>query len=438
MKTLMRWVIGAVLCVLALALCASAHNDGDIQSWGKTLAKVTIRHVDRTALGEDVVHYRFDVSVGPGRFDVIRLHRIVREKQKYQPIHTLGGVLLLPGGPNFFEAIFMAPLISQVPAWDQSIAVFLAKNKVDVWGMDYSWALIPAEQQNFKFMKSWGVERDAHHAQIALSLARAIRGATGQGFSRLELLGFSYGGAVAYAVAGEETQRPRALRNVKGLIPADMPMKFQEKFVRDYYCTFQAADQANLDAGIYSDDGGVFDTQLYGLAMSAPDDPSPFFPGLTNYLAIEFLGASTWLLNSSPIFWHFVAGYLDENGIPSDLRYTDSRVWRDLVGHVPPHFPMQADWDTDALFCGAADLAFSNHLQEIAVPILYVGAAGGFGTYGYYTTSLTASTDITKFTVQFQSEDQRMSDFAHGDLFLAKDADKLVWKPILDWLVAHR
>jgi len=437
MKILMRWSSVAV-CVFALVLCASAQSGGVLPGLDKALAKVLIRHMDRTVLGEDVVHYRFDVLVGPGRFDVIRLHRIVREKQPYKPIHTVGGVLLLPGGPNFFEAIFMAPLISQALAWDESIAVFLAKNKVDVWGMDYSWAMVPAEQQNFKFMKSWGVERDAHHAQIALSLARAIRGATGQGFSLLELLGFSYGGAVAYAVAGEETQRPRGLRNVEGLISADMPMKFQEKFVRDYYCTFQAADQANLDTGIYSDDGGVFDTQLYDLGMSAPDDPSPFFPGLTNYLAIEFLGASTWLLNGSPIFWHFVAGYLDENGIPSDLRYTDSRVWRDLVGHVPPHFPMQADWDTDALFCGAADVPFDNHLQEIAVPILYVGAAGGFGTYGYYTTTLTLSNDITKFTVQFQPDDQRMSDFAHGDLFLAKDADKLVWKPILDWIVAHQ
>ena len=436
METFMRWS-SAVVCVLVLALCASAQISGVVPGLDKALPNVSIRHVDRTVLGEDVVHYRYEVVVGPDKFDVIRLHRIVREKQPYQPIHTVAGVLLLPGGPNYFEAIFMAPLISQVPAWDQSITVFLAKNRVDVWGMDYAWALVPAKQKNFKFMKDWGVERDSQHAQIALALARAIRSGTRQGSSRIEVLGFSYGGAVAYAAIGDETQQPRALRNIKGLISADMPMRFQEQFLLDYYCTWMAADQANLDAGIYSDDGGVFDTQLYDLAMLAPDDPSPFFPGLTNYLAIEFVGASTWLLNGSPIFWHFVAGYLDQNGIPSDLRYTDSRVWRDLVGHVPPHFPMQADWDTDALFCGA-HVPFADHLKQIAVPILYVGGAGGFGAYGYYTTTLTASTDITKFTVQFQPDDQRMVDFAHGDLFLAKDADKLVWKPILDWIVAHR
>lgn len=180
--------------------------------------------------------------------------------------------------------------------------MFLAKNKVDVWGMDYSWAFVPTGQKNFKFMKSWGIARDTQHAEIALALARAVRAATGQGSGRLEVLGFSYGGAIAYAAAGDETQQPRALRNIKGLISADMLMKFQEQFNRDYRCTLMAADQANLDAGIYSDDSGVFLKQLSDLAVSALEDPSPIFSGMTNYQAAEFLGTSTWLVDSNPIF----------------------------------------------------------------------------------------------------------------------------------------
>ena len=270
MKTLMRWSSVAV-CVFALALCASAQSGRVLPGLDKALAKVSIRHMDRTVLGEDVVHYRFDVVVGPGKFDVIRLHRVVREKSPYQPIHTVGGVLLLPGSPNFFEAIFMAPLFSQATAWDHSIAIFLAENKVDVWGMDYSWALVPAEQTNFKFMKDWGVERDSHHAEIALSLARAIRAATDQGFGQIELLGFSYGGIVTYALAGQETQQPRVLRNVKGMIILDVAMKLKEKAYRSYYCGLAATDQANLDAGVYSDDSGLFLKSLSDLALSAPD-----------------------------------------------------------------------------------------------------------------------------------------------------------------------
>jgi len=429
--------MGTVVCVLALALSASAQSSsGVFPGLDKALPNVSIRHMDRTVLGEDVVHYRFDVVVGPGRFDVIRLHRIVREKSPYQPIHTVGGVLLLPGGPNYLEAIFMEPLISQVPAWDRSITVFLAKNKVDVWGMDYSWALVPAEQKNFKFMKSWGVERDSQHAEIALWLARAIRGATGQGSGRLELLGFSYGGIVTYAVAGEETQESRFQRNVKGMIILDVAMKLNEEAYRSYYCTMAASDQANLDAGVYSDDSGLFLKTLSDLALSAPNDPSEIIPGTTNYQAALMFGTSTGLLNGQ--FWHFVGGYLDENGIPSSLRYTEDRLWLDLLQNLPPHLPMKSNFDTDALFCDNIPVPFDDHLSQIAVPILFAGAAGGFGQTGYYSTTLTASTDITKFTVQIQSDDQRAIDFGHADTVLAKDADTLVWKPILDWIVAHR
>ena len=112
-----------------------------------------------------------------------------------------------------------------MPAWDHSIAAFLAKRKIDVWAMDYGWALVPENQQDFQFMKDWGIEKDARHAEIALSLARAIRGLTGQGLGKMHLLGFSWGATVAYTLAGDETQLPRFLRNVKGLIPVDLALK---------------------------------------------------------------------------------------------------------------------------------------------------------------------------------------------------------------------
>jgi hypothetical protein len=80
---------------------------------------------------------------------------------------------------------------------------------------------------------------------------------------------------------------------------------------------------------------------------------------------------------------------------------------------------------------------FDDHLSEITVPILFAGAAGGFGKTGYYSTTLTSSTDITKFITQLQPDDQRAIDFGHADNVLARDAETLVWQPILDWIVAH-
>jgi hypothetical protein len=196
----MHW-IGAAACVFALALCASAQSSAVLPGIKKALTNVSIRHVDRKVLGEDVVHYRFDVVVGPGEFDVIQLHRVVREKHPWQPVRTTTGILLLPGAPNTVEMIFIEPSISSVPAWDHSIAAFLAKRKIDVWAMDYGWALVPENQQDFQFMKDWGIEKDARHAEIALSLARAIRGLTGQGLGNMHLLGFSCGATVAYTLA---------------------------------------------------------------------------------------------------------------------------------------------------------------------------------------------------------------------------------------------
>lgn len=64
---------------------------------------------DQTVLHGDIVHYRYTLAVGPGQFDKVRLHRVVKESHPYWPVRTVDAVLLLPGSPNYFEAIFMEP-----------------------------------------------------------------------------------------------------------------------------------------------------------------------------------------------------------------------------------------------------------------------------------------------------------------------------------------
>jgi hypothetical protein len=435
MNSFLRWIV-IIVFTMTLAFPALAQNSGFMPGLDKALPNVSIRHVDRIVLGGDIVHYRFDVKVGPGKFDVIRLHRIVRERRPYQPVPTIDGVLLLPGSPNTFEMIFMEPLISQVPNWDQSITVFLAKNNLDVWGMDYRWALVPAEQKNFQFMKEWGLERDVQDTQIALSLARTIRLMTGQGIGRLHLLGFSYGVYLTYAVASQETQQPWYLRNVKAIIPVDWAMKYPVgSSERTSACDSLPQLQASFAAGVYDDNTGAILKEFGDLARSAPNDPSPFADGFTNYQFALFVGASP---SPPPPLWHFVGGYFDDAGITTGLRFTDSWLWVDVLRAVPPYVPMHVDIDANTVICYDVVPPFDDHLSEITLPILYVGARGGTGQDGYYATTLTASQDITKFTVQLLSDDQQAFDFGHADQFTAKHADKLVWKPILDWIVAHR
>ncbi len=434
MNISVRWIF-TLLCTVALACTASAQDNASVTGDANVLANASIQHVERTVLGEDVVHYRFDVTVGPGKFERIRLHRIVREKYPWQPIHTVTGVLLLPGNPNSFEGIFMEPLISPVPAWDQSITAFLAKNNIDVWGIDYRWSLVPAKTKNFKFMKQWGLQTDIDDAKIALALARLVRGSTGQGFGKMHLLGFSWGVFVTYAIGNQETQLPHSLRNVKGLIPVDYGMVFSaDDPFRAEACGYIEQDQALYDAGVYNYDN-TFLKQVGDLARSAPDDPSPFAEGFTNYQFALLVGGSP----AHPDDWHFVGVTYDEAGIPTGLEYTDPWVWIDLLRTVPPYAPVLSGLDADKVGCYDVVAPFDDHLGEIVLPVLYVGARGGSGEHGYYTLDLlTASSDINKFTVQLHPDNERALDFGHADLFTATNAETLVWQPILDWLVAHR
>lgn len=217
---------------------------------------------------------------------------------------------------------------------------------------------------------------------------------------------------------------------MKGIIPVDYANKFAPGVT--FFgnpCDDVANYQAMLDAGTYVDDASVLN--LVGqLAVDAPKDPSPLFDGFTNEQVPLILGASG--------DDHFVAGVFDQNGIPTGLRYTIRRLWSDVLIAASEYIPIHWELEEARLHCNAVTPPFDDHLKDIILPILYVGAAGATGKFGYYATTLTSSNDVTVFTVQLFPDDQRALDFGHADLFLAGNAQKLVWKPILDWLIEHQ
>ena len=102
-----------------------------------------------------------------------------------------------------------------------------------------------------------------------------------------------------------------------------------------------------------------------------------------------------------------------------------------------PFQPTRQLADSELLTCDEQDVPWDDHLEDITNPILYVGAGGGFGEYGLYTTTLLGSTDVTTRIVDLQPDTARLLDFSHADLFIATDAETLVWDPILDWILAH-
>ena len=76
--------------------------------------------------------------------------------------------------------------------------------------------------------------------------------------------------------------------------------------------------------------------------------------------------------------------------------------------------------------------ATDDNLVNVTVPVLYIGADGGFGTSGLFSTTLLGSTDKETLIVDLTPD--QLHDFGHSDLFLGIGAQTLVWEPLLDWL----
>ncbi len=389
----------------------------------------------RTALGDGIAHYTYDLSPGPGPFDTVRLHRIVEERRPNDPVRTVDGVFLLPGAPNGWVQIFVAPLVSDVAPPDRSVAIFLARNGIDVWGIDYAWAQVPRGTADFGFMQGWGIGKDIDFAYEAMATARSIRTSTGQGNGRLHLLGFSYGGPVGYGLLGRETQLPPGQRTVKGFVAVDTELRFEDPERRAAVCENADGFESDIAAGNYVNASAVGLIGLADLAESQPDEPSsapaPIPAELTNWEFVLFATAA-----GIP---HFVGGEFDESGVPTGLRFTEPALWIDVLQATRPYWPRQATADVARARCGSGrDPAFDDHLGDIAVPILYVGAAGGTGLRGAHTASLTSTREYEEVLVQMLPDSERELDFGHADLFTASSAASLAWEPILEWLLAHR
>ena len=396
--------------------------------------------IERTELGNGVAHYQFKVCMGPGQFDVVRIHRVVREHRPFHPIRTNGDVFMVHGASQDFDDIFLTAGSETINAQTSS-PFYLATNNIDVWGIDLAWTLVPVETTDFSFMKDWGVEKDVNHVLTAMSIARLFRGLTNQGFGRTNLLGFSYGATVVYAAAGRETQQHPILRDIHGIISVDGLMKYDpaDETSRLASCAQANAAKNDISNGIYQNQQGKNLKPFGTFAISAPGDPSPIIPGMNNFSAGLFPGTSTYAFpNPLGPFWHFIGGDLPSPGaIPFGPLYTDAGRWFQLLSSLAPYQPQLTVFETRACACNDVNVTIDDHLDDISVPILYLGAGGGFGTLGYYTTGLLASEDITKITVSQQSVPNRFKDYGHADLFMGQNASTLVWQELRQWLVTH-
>jgi len=385
----------------------------------------------REVLTGDIVHYSFRVQVGAGAYDFIGIHRVVKERKVGQPIKTAKNLFLQHGDSKDFTGMFLNGVRTPNVADDFGIAIFLARNDVDVWGIDQNWALVPASVTDFTFMKDWGIENQADNLKLAMEIAQFARKYSGCGSNALNLSGYSSGVLTGYALLNKEAKLAKNKRVVAGWIPVDCPYKSNDATAREVFAAAYTTYKAMVDAANY------VEVQLFPLSGQAvrdnPDGASAIFEGFTNFQTAMFLSAGQVF---SPLAFHYFAGVLEGDAF-TDFQYvTRDECWDFLIDSVPyeaDHFEM----DYTAIISDAVPVPWDDNLNLITVPVFNVAAAGGMGDLTPYTTTLLGSTDVQNLVVRLHPAGEEALDFGHIDLFMAHNAEALVWTPILNWVKAH-
>lgn len=389
---------------------------------------------DREDLGDGIAHYSATLQVGWGEHDQIVLHRVVKERRPGCPKRAAKNIFLLHGDGVGFVKFLYGPAAPSVDD-DHAAAIYLAQNGVDVWGMDQNWVLTPEETADFGFMAEWGMDNQIGNLRTGLAVARFVRLFSGNGFGKMNLLGYSSGGVTGYAYVNDEAGRPACQRHVGGFVVADILYKYapEDDAVRQFICADAEVSAARLAAGEYGD--WVFFSMLGELGALDPDGASPLLPGFTNQQAVLVAGAATFMLVPAGGTWHYFGGRFDpESGMPYDFRFTNYDGVTDFMRTACDWEALRFIHDVNTIFCDEDDVPWDDNLSAIEVPVLYLEPAGGIGALGRYTLGLLGSTDIEIATASLMPPEQIVEDFGHIDMWTATEAPELVWNPLLRWI----
>ena len=418
----------------------------------------------------DIYEYTTTLKVGAGEFDKIGIHRVVKTYGG-EPVRTKAGVTMIPGSWQNFRAAYLLSAQTDVPEIDVncSLAVYLAANDIDVWGIDLRRSFVPQyypnttvpycnhpDSDNCSFMKDWNVSTHIDDMRTAVVFAGITRLTTGQEPGKMFMLGASRGGRLTYAYANDwaRPELPPEPWGIRGVITMDIAYKF-DLDTEVTYCTnysdpntsttINASDAACLryrmlqsmyDNGTYYDDTALFMKQIANSSKMDPDGTSLIIPGFTNTEVGELLLSATYLFQPQPqppqiTGFHYCTGTFNETGHPAGLNFTNSDYMIDLAQSLDTFQSIGYMMEEEAIMCNCSavvDVPYDDNLGNISLPVLYVGGETGYGGEGNYTTSLLRSTDVTNLIVP---------GYGHIDISYADCAESTVWAPICDWIVNH-
>jgi hypothetical protein len=408
--------------------------EGDEAIGGIALSSADgVLFMGRQVLTGDIVEYSFQVPVGSGAYDVIGLHRVVRESAPNRPIRSRESIFLLHGDWKNFEGCFVPGLHSSSIPIEAGFAVYLAQHDVDVWGIDQAWALVPEGVGDFSFMADWGMQKHIDWTNTAVETARVLRRATGNGYRKMMLCGYSGGSALGFAVINQDAGVPAGRRKVSAYIGVEQGVRTDDPGWGQAMCDFAGTYQALIDAGQYQDNI-IFPS--FGIpARVNPDGASESMPGLTNYQAALALGA--WAIFVPGFPTHLVAGVFDDQGVPTGLQYTNPDHWIDFLCFAPAYEAAAFERDEYIWCCpSAGDAPWDDNFSRVRIPIYYVAVGGGFGPRALQTLDLLGSSDKSSLLISLNPANPDL-DFGHVDTFLGANATGLAWQPMLDWIEGH-
>ena len=388
---------------------------------------------ERRQVTADVAHYSAILRVGPGQHDRIGLHRVTREVAPDRPARTREAVLLAHGINVGFSGTFLANVGVEGVPQNLNLPVFLAERGVDVWGIDFRWALVPGDVEDVSFMADWGLERDAEDLRIALAAARWGRWLTESGRAKIDLVGYSRGGRISYTYLNDESQLPARRRHVARFVQLDANFKTADEATRQLACDSIAAVQQEIDRGNTADAIG-FLSILGELAKADPEGASPFFPSLSNRQAALVVGTTP---PGGDGTFHLFAGTFAD-GLPTGLRFTSEPVALGLLSAAASYQPLAGWRDALIVLCDEGNTGLDDHLADITVPVFYLGAAGGNRDGGTATFPFLGSRELESLVVSLDEPGRELEDVGHGDILAMESAPELVWQPILDWITTGR
>jgi len=380
-------------------------------------------------LGHNVAYYKALIKIGPGDYDVIGVNRLVREARGAIPVHTVGSFFFIHGSSEDFHMAMIS--------LHGGLGVFLAERNIDVWGIDLRNVQIPVTVTDLSFAADWGLNVQIQDTLVATRIVRWVRALTGQGWGQIILGGHSSGATLTFAAANTEAVLSPKDRDIAAIIPIEIIYKLPPDATEqsDLSCGISEFYREAVTSGVFFFDN-IASIHMGQVAKTDPDGISTDGAPLTNLQYLMENAGGLWFAGIYPI--HAFTVLRDSSGIATQGRYSSTAdILETYIGQPVYPIPNAMDADMFGVSCFTIDTPYDDNLGQIKVPVLYIGAAGGFGKVAEYTMQLLGSSDITIIMMQVLSDADAVNDFGHMEPFTASKSKQLVWQPMHAWIVAH-